>query len=187
MWLSGNQYCALMQNEHGMHKLLDEIEQSVHRGLYYVAMIGLLTVPDQMAALSDSSGKSNRVRYERWYKRTESDMSAGTSRISIRLSQLKMPTGCDVRCCTKLEPRQTTAQLQVCAESASQNRAPKGSSRRDIWQGRSCSSTSLISAVRSLVQPDRGSQPTKTMRSSKPTSTRHYCEQKQSTDLRVDK
>jgi hypothetical protein len=56
-----------MDDSHGILKLFDEIESSVDQGLYYVAMMALLTVPDHMAALSDPSGETSKKRYISWY------------------------------------------------------------------------------------------------------------------------
>jgi hypothetical protein len=66
-----------MNETHGIHKLIDEIQQATDLGLYYVAMIGLLTLPDQMAALGHPSGETTGSRYRSWYaEHVESPLSA---------------------------------------------------------------------------------------------------------------
>lgn len=56
-----------MDESHGIGRLLDEIEQARDLGLCYVAMLGIVSVPDLMAALEHESGRTNGARYREWY------------------------------------------------------------------------------------------------------------------------
>jgi len=51
-----------------MEDLLDQIERASDAGLYYLALIGALALPDMCAAMEHSSGDSNQNRYRTWYE-----------------------------------------------------------------------------------------------------------------------
>lgn len=50
-----------------IHKLLQEIETSVHAKLFHVGLLAALTVPDIAGALDCEDGSANGEKYERWF------------------------------------------------------------------------------------------------------------------------
>jgi len=50
-----------------MEMVLQEIERALNCGLYYLALVMTLTLPDLCAALESPNGASSGVRYRAWY------------------------------------------------------------------------------------------------------------------------
>lgn len=57
----------------GIELFLDEILRSVEAGTYLLALLGALTIPDVMAALSSEDGESNGDRYRAWFDENARD------------------------------------------------------------------------------------------------------------------
>lgn len=49
-----------------MRDLLEQIERASEAGLYYVALIGALTVPDMCGALGSQNGRASGPKYRDW-------------------------------------------------------------------------------------------------------------------------
>jgi hypothetical protein len=49
-------------------ELLRQIRKSVGLGLYFVALLGVLTVPDLCGALGSDDGKATGAKYKRWIR-----------------------------------------------------------------------------------------------------------------------
>lgn len=52
-----------------MRSLVDQVEQSLQTGLYYLSLLGALTIPDIAAALEAPDGQANGARYITWYEK----------------------------------------------------------------------------------------------------------------------
>jgi hypothetical protein len=51
-----------------MHTVLSQVQKAKEAGLYYVALISALSVPDIAGALESQDGRASRKRYIAWYK-----------------------------------------------------------------------------------------------------------------------
>jgi hypothetical protein len=49
-----------------VHELLDDIDGAADAGLYYLALVGALTVPDMCAALAAKNGRTDETKYKAW-------------------------------------------------------------------------------------------------------------------------
>ncbi len=49
-----------------MDELLKQIAHADEAGMYLLALMGALSLPDIAAALQSPDGRTNRKRYERW-------------------------------------------------------------------------------------------------------------------------
>ena len=50
-----------------MDRLFDEIGAAVDNGLYFMALVATLTIPDMCAGLESADGKTTGVRYIAWF------------------------------------------------------------------------------------------------------------------------
>ena len=55
------------QNPHPMETILSEIERALDAGLYYLAIVLALTLPDICAALESNDGRTTSDKYKAWY------------------------------------------------------------------------------------------------------------------------
>lgn len=51
-----------------MEDLLDQIEQTNESGLYYLALLGVLIVPDICGALESENGEASGRKYRKWFR-----------------------------------------------------------------------------------------------------------------------
>ena len=52
-----------------MKEFIRQVESSLDHGLYYVALMSALTIPDMAAALESSDGTTNGEKYQKWYEK----------------------------------------------------------------------------------------------------------------------
>ena len=50
-----------------MRDLLDQIENALNFGLYYIALIASLSIPDICGAIESTDGKATRKKYQEWF------------------------------------------------------------------------------------------------------------------------
>lgn len=60
-----------------MNDLLDQIDRATAGGLYYVALLSALALPDMAAALEDPDGRTDGVRYAGWFDANAADRFRG--------------------------------------------------------------------------------------------------------------
>ena len=52
-----------------MRELLGQIEIAVNSGLYYLALIASLSIPDICGAIESTNGKATKSKYKNWFNR----------------------------------------------------------------------------------------------------------------------